>query len=336
MAENPSGNFVPLQTDALGYILCSNCSGGSGGGGSNAAAGTTGSAPPSSASYTAFSSGGLLVGVSSSNPFPITGSVTLGASASAIGSISNSSFGISGTLPAFAATPTVNLGTLNGAATAANQVAGAAAGTSSSTAMPVQGVSGGVAVPVSAASLPLPAGAATATNQTNTQGTVAPGTAATNSTLVGCVYNSTQPAPTTGQGQALNCDSQVNLRVAIMPTTGAGAQTYRAINAASSNMANRLATQGRTLYGWRVCNYSTNTVYLHFYNSSASPPVPGTTTVFFSDAIPASTCSGSTQNDVAIAFSSYIGTAITAGSLADSDTTTITTANTVQLAYWYQ
>lgn len=46
---------------------------------------------------------------------------TLGTPFQAGGSIGNTSFGISGTLPAFAATPTFNLGTLNGAATAANQ-----------------------------------------------------------------------------------------------------------------------------------------------------------------------------------------------------------------------
>lgn len=40
------------------------------------------------------------------------------------GSIGNTAFGISGTLPAFAATPTFNLGTLNGAATAAAQTTG--------------------------------------------------------------------------------------------------------------------------------------------------------------------------------------------------------------------
>ena len=45
----------------------------------------------------------------------------LGSPFQAGGSIGNTSFGISGTLPAFAVTPTVNLGTLNGAATAANQ-----------------------------------------------------------------------------------------------------------------------------------------------------------------------------------------------------------------------
>lgn len=46
---------------------------------------------------------------------------TLGSPFQAGGSIGNSSFGISGTLPAYASTPTFNLGTLNGAATAANQ-----------------------------------------------------------------------------------------------------------------------------------------------------------------------------------------------------------------------
>ena len=48
----------------------------------------------------------------------------LGSPFQAGGSIANTAFGISGTLPAFAATPTVNLGTLNGAATAAAQATG--------------------------------------------------------------------------------------------------------------------------------------------------------------------------------------------------------------------
>jgi 3D (Asp-Asp-Asp) domain-containing protein len=49
---------------------------------------------------------------------------TLGSPFQAGGSIGNTSFGISGTLPAFASTPTFNLGTLNGAATAALQTTG--------------------------------------------------------------------------------------------------------------------------------------------------------------------------------------------------------------------
>lgn len=50
----------------------------------------------------------------------------LGSPFQAGGSIGNTSFGISGTLPAFASTPTFNLGTLNGAATAALQPTNAA------------------------------------------------------------------------------------------------------------------------------------------------------------------------------------------------------------------
>ena len=61
---------------------------------------------------------------------------------------------------------TANLGTLGGAATAANQTSvQGTAGSPASTVVSVQGVSGGAAVPVSAASLPLPSGAATAANQ---------------------------------------------------------------------------------------------------------------------------------------------------------------------------
>ena len=49
---------------------------------------------------------------------------TLGSPFQAGASIGNTAFGISGTLPAFASTPTFNLGTLNGAATASNQTNG--------------------------------------------------------------------------------------------------------------------------------------------------------------------------------------------------------------------
>lgn len=51
---------------------------------------------------------------------------TLGTPFQAGGSIGNTSFGISGTLPAFAATPTVNIGTIGGIATAANQATNSA------------------------------------------------------------------------------------------------------------------------------------------------------------------------------------------------------------------
>jgi hypothetical protein len=111
---------------------------------------------------------------------------------------STPAFTISGALPAFAATPTVNLGTLNGAATATNQTAvQSAPGASAASAVTVQGnasgtplpVSGSVTIsnfpatqPVSANALPLPAGAATATNQTAVQS--APGSSASTATTI--------------------------------------------------------------------------------------------------------------------------------------------------------
>ena len=101
---------------------------------------------------------------------------TLGTPFQAGASIGNTAFGISGTLPAFAATPTFNIGTIGGAASAANQTTTNTKLDSVITALgtPLQaggnvGVSGSVAVtgtffqatqPVSAASLPLPTGAA--------------------------------------------------------------------------------------------------------------------------------------------------------------------------------
>jgi hypothetical protein len=84
------------------------------------------------------------------------------------GSIGNTAFGISGSLPAFAATPTFNLGTLNGAATDASVVA-----VKTALGSPLQ-AGGSVSVSnlpatqaVSASALPLPAGAATSANQSS-------------------------------------------------------------------------------------------------------------------------------------------------------------------------
>lgn len=128
---------------------------------------------------------------------------TLGSPFQAGGSIGNSAFGISGTLPAFASTPTFNLGTLNGAATAAKQPSLGVAGTASTDVLTVQGIASMTALlvdgsghtqpvsgtfwqttqPVSAASLPLPTGAATAANQATEISSLA--TIATNTTNAG-------------------------------------------------------------------------------------------------------------------------------------------------------
>lgn len=72
--------------------------------------------------------------------------------------------------------------------------------------------------PVSAAALPLPAGASTAANQTtidgdlkNPQGSVTGGTAGTKSQLAGGVYNVTLPTLTNGQQVALQFDASGRL-----------------------------------------------------------------------------------------------------------------------------
>lgn len=85
---------------------------------------------------------------------------TLGTPFQAGGSIGNTSFGISGTLPAFGATPTFNLGTLNGAATSSKQDTG---NTSlSSIDGKITAVNTGAVVVSSSA---LPSGASTGTKQ---------------------------------------------------------------------------------------------------------------------------------------------------------------------------
>lgn len=64
-----------------------------------------------------------------------------------------------------------------------------------------------VTQPVSAASLPLPSGASTSALQSSTQGTVAPGTAATSSTLVGGQFNTSLPTLSNTQQSAVQLDS---------------------------------------------------------------------------------------------------------------------------------
>lgn len=78
---------------------------------------------------------------------------------------------------------------------------------------PVDG--SGVTQPISAASLPLPTGAATSL----VEGTVSPGTAATKSELAGAVYNSTPPTLSNAQQAALQSDVNGNLKVSIGAAT---------------------------------------------------------------------------------------------------------------------
>lgn len=91
-----------------------------GGGGSSTPTGTAGS-PNASVISVQGVSGGTPQPVTNTGTFSVQNTAAIPAGSNAIGSITNSAFGISGTLPAFAATPTFNLGTLNGASTSALQ-----------------------------------------------------------------------------------------------------------------------------------------------------------------------------------------------------------------------
>lgn len=92
-----------------------------------------------------------------------------------------------------------------------------APGTSATQALGIQGVSGGVAVPITASVLPLPSGAATATNQTNVQAAISGATAPADSIITGGVYNTTLPTLTNGQAAAVQLDSSG--RPIISPST---------------------------------------------------------------------------------------------------------------------
>lgn len=73
-------------------------------------------------------------------------------------------------------------------------------------------------------------GDASAANQLSTQGTVAPGTSATKSTLTGSVYNNGLQTLTTGQQIATQCDVNGNAWSRIKGTASAGADALSIAN----------------------------------------------------------------------------------------------------------
>lgn len=98
--------------------------------------------------------------------------------------------------------------------------------------IPVTGTFFQATQPVSATSLPLPTGASTGALQTSTQGTVAAGTAATTSTLSGCVFNTSLPGPTNGQQVGTQCDNSGKEYVVLGSNAGANAATSHGVTGA--------------------------------------------------------------------------------------------------------
>lgn len=175
-ASNPSGDLEPLNVDASGYLEVNVKAGSSG----NSAASATGSAVPADADYIGYDNGsGNLTGVSSSTPLPVTDSAAETSLATLAGAVSASKVQVAGTVTA----------EIEGQAGATLD---GAAGSPSTQCVTVQGNSSGTAIPTTDSGL----------------GPVAPGNAAANSNLIGGIFNSTPPAPTTGQQTAIQQDSK--------------------------------------------------------------------------------------------------------------------------------
>jgi hypothetical protein len=145
----------------------------------------------------------------------------------------------------------VSLPLPTGAATAAKQPALGTAGSSSSDVISIQGISGmtavkvdgsGVTQPISASALPLPSGAATASNQTSVQGSASGGSAGSLSLLSGGIYNSAAPTLTNGQQVSLQLNSSGSMKVdgsaVTQPVSGTitGSGNFTVVQPTGSNL----------------------------------------------------------------------------------------------------
>lgn len=339
-----------IATDATGEIYCNNCSGGSGGGGAVTMA--TGAAvdgwnvtmgTKADAAYSGTGSGSeiaLLKYVAQllASPLP--------AGTNALGGVTVSNFpssqAVTGTF--WQATQPVSAASLplpTGAATAANQVAGVAAGTSGTNVMPVQGVSGGVALPVSG------------TFWQSTQpvsGTfltpVAPATAtATQGVLNGCLANSTPPTFTAGQQGAVTCDlggriyvniganTLGNLPTYLQAVTSGGsttATTYALVNSAAAVINATVKSGAGQIFEINASNSNASGVWCRLYNLTST--TTGSGTPIWRIYVPPTSDSVTIPSDIGLSFGTGLTVVCTAGA-ADTDTSTIATANSVMINF---
>jgi hypothetical protein len=278
--------------------------------------------------------------VSSSNRFPVTDSAL-----DAL--ISGSALTVTGSV-SLSGTPTVALGagsaTLGSVTQSGLWSVGLAAGSNAVGSVSVSNLP--ATQPVSAVSLPLPTGAATAAQQAAPLAPVAPGTAtATNALVIGCLSNTTLPSFTAGQEGAVPCDSsgrpyvvtvpsQNNVPSYIQAVSSGGATAYRAINTASSTMATNIKAASGLIYGYETCNAGASAAYFRIFGLTTTP-VPGTSTPTIAKLLPAGTCQGF-SSQVGITIPNGIGFDVTSGSLADSDSTAVATANQVTVQVYYK
>ncbi len=289
---------------------------------------------------------------------PVSGAVTvtalpaLASGSNAIGSVTVNNFPATQTVSVSALPPlptgTNTVGTVNLGAGAVGSVT--AAGTGGSVGMAVQGIAGGVAVPVtgtfypatqpaSVASLPLPSGAATAAAQTAPLAPVAPGTAtATQSMVFGCQANTTLPSFTAGQQGAVPCDTSGRLYVVTVPSannvpgflqavSAGGASVFSGVNAAASCMATNVKNGSGMVFAYSVSNTNSAGIWLRLFASGTAPSC-GAGTPAKRIYVPAG-ATVALSTDLGWVFANGIGFDITSGSGSDTDSTAVSAANSV-------
>lgn len=105
--------------------------------------------------------------------------------------------------------------------------------------------------------------------------------------------------------------------------------TARLASAAASTNATNVKTSAGRVYSVQLLNTAAYPVYLVLYDSAASPPVPGTTTIRKKIPVPAG---AAYQGDwaVGLSFANGIGYALTKLA-ADADTTVLVAGDVLQL-----
>lgn len=339
LGKNSSNIIHALSLDSSGNLNVNLAAGSISGG--NAAASATGSAVPASADYTGFNSGGNLVGVSSSNPFPVTLANT-GANTTAL-KVDNSGV----TQPVSA----TSLPLPTGAATAAKQPALGSAGSASTDVLSVQGIASMTALkvdgsavtqPVSLAQVPSSASLSDSfANPTTTQiasmnmlwnssawerlrGDLGDGSVSTGiQNIVPMLFNGSSY-------DRLYGDKFAGLWTNLKVTSSGGLTSSAATSAASTNATSVKASAGQ-VYGWAIFNTTSVNKYVKLYNKASAPTV-GTDTPFMRILVPPS---GGTNVwfGNGIPLGTGIAYAITGGA-ADTDTTSVA-ANDVLINLFY-
>jgi hypothetical protein len=317
-----SSNRLPVSDTALDALI------------SGGALNVTGSMSLTGTPTVALGSGSLVslsVGgsaVSSSNRLPVSDTVLDGL-------VSGGALAVGGTV-SLSGTPSV---TQSG-----SWSVGLAAGSNAIGSVSISNLPATQAVTV--ASLPLPSGAATAAQQAAPLAPVAPAAAtATSSVVIGCLSNTTLPSFAAGQEGAVPCDSSGRPYVVTVPSnnnvpsylqavSSGGATIYRAINTAASTMATNIKTSSGTVYGYEACNAGTSAAYFRIFAQS-TVPVPGTSVPVISKLLAAGTCQ-TYSSTVGLATFNGIGFDVTSGSMADSDSTAVATANQITVEIYYK